>query len=144
MTTVAWDGKTLAADSQGTIGGIRCKVAKILRSRNGFLAAAAGPADAILPWLRWVAAGLKPDEQPEQLSDKGMVMIVDPKGRVYTFEGSPVRMPLLDKFWAFGSGGELAMGAMAMGADARTAVKVAAKFDVYTGGRIVVLTPGVR
>lgn len=144
MTTVAWDGKTLAADSQATMGSLRCTVVKIARSRTGFLAAGAGEINSIVPWLRWVERGLKPDEQPDSLHDKSHVIIVDPKGRAYTFEGSTTRLPLRAKFWALGSGMELALGAMAMGADARTAVKVAAKFDVYTGGRIVVLTPGAK
>lgn len=144
MTTVAWDGKTLAADSQATVGAIRARVVKIVRSPDGFLAAGAGELNSITPWLRWVSAGLNPDEQPDELHSKSHVIIIDPKGKAFTFEGSPTRLPLLNKFWALGSGMELALGAMAMGADARTAVKVAAKFDVYTGGRIVVLTPRNR
>lgn len=142
MTTVAWDGKTLAADSQMTSGAIRSRAVKIVRSPNGFLAAGAGEWNSIVPWLRWVEGGMIPEEQPDSLHAKSHVIIIDPKGKAFTFEGSTTRLPLLDKFWALGSGTELALGAMAMGADARTAVKVAAKFDVYTGGRIVVLRPG--
>lgn len=143
MTTVAWDGVSLAADSQATTSsGVRCRATKIVKSPNGFVAAGAGGLNSITPWLRWVAAGLKPDDQPTTLDKESTLLIVDPRGRAYTFEGSAVRLPMRDKQWAIGSGSDLALGAMAMGADARTAVKVAAKFDVYTGGRVVVLRPG--
>lgn len=142
MTTVAWDGKSLAADSQATAGVLRCRARKIVKSASGFVAAGAGDLNGILPWLRWVQQGLKPEQQPETLHGKSTIIIVDPRGRAHTFEGSAVRVPLRNKFWAFGSGAELALGAMAMGADARTAVKIASQFDVYTGGRVIVLRPG--
>lgn len=142
MTTIAYDGKSLAADSQCTTGGLKCRAVKIVKSPSGFLAAGTGDLNSILPWLRWVRRGLRPEEQPESLNSKSTIVIVDPRGRAHTFEGAAVRTPLLEKFWAFGSGAELALGAMAMGADARTAVKVACKFDVYTSGRVVVLRPG--
>lgn len=38
-----------------------------------------------------------------------------------------------------GSGGEFASGAMAMGATAAEAVRIAMKFDTKTGGEITVL-----
>jgi hypothetical protein len=143
MTTIAWDGKTLAADSQATTSsGTRCRTAKIVRSSKGFVAAGAGSLNAVTPWLRWVLAGMPPEKQPDTLADSSTILIVDPRGRAFTFEGSPVRLPLRDKIWALGSGADFALGAMAMGADARTAVKVACRFDVYSGGRIIALAPG--
>lgn len=142
MTTIAWDGKTLAADSQATSGTLRSRVVKIVRSPSGFLCAGAGEFSAIIPWLRWVEHGLVPEDQPEHLGSKATVIIVDPRGKAYTLEGTPIRVPVRDKFWAIGTGAELAIGAMAMGADAAQAVKVAAKFDVHTGGRVVAMKPG--
>lgn len=45
-----------------------------------------------------------------------------------------------EAFYGEGSGGELAKGAMSMGADAETAVKVAMQHDGSTGGEIVTLS----
>lgn len=53
------------------------------------------------------------------------------KGGVASFEAP---------FYADGSGGEYAMGAMAMGANARQAVQVACRFDLASGDGIDTLT----
>lgn len=43
MTTIAWDGKTLAADRRVTCGGVTdAKVHKIVRREDGALAGSAG------------------------------------------------------------------------------------------------------
>lgn len=143
MTTIAWDGKTLAADSQASTDGIRSRVTKIAKSPSGFIAAGSGSFNAILPWLRWITGGLKEDEQPTTLRDSSLI-VVDPRGRAFIFENQPLRVPLREKYWAIGSGANLAMGAMGAGADAKRAVQVARRHDVYTGGRIVTAVPGPR
>lgn len=43
---------------------------------------------------------------------------------------------VLDDFYAVGSGAKVALGAMACGKSAVEAVRIAARFDPYTGGRI--------
>lgn len=49
------------------------------------------------------------------------------------------KLPLMENEpYAIGSGQEYALGAMDAGADVETAVKIAAKRDVYTGGAIKV------
>jgi ATP-dependent protease HslVU (ClpYQ) peptidase subunit len=143
MTTVAWDGKTLAADSQSTTGTVRGTAAKIAKSKDGFLVAGSGEHSVVKMWINWVLAGMPPDQQPTSAAESS-ILVVDPRGRATVFYDIPVAQPLPRKQWALGSGSDIALGAMAMGADARTAVKVAARFDVYTGGKIVVLTPGVK
>lgn len=142
MTTVAWDGETLAADSQSTTGTVRGTAHKIAKNNAGFVIAGCGSYAVISAWIAWVLSGLPPEAQPSGVEDS-TVLIVDPKGRARLFADAAVAQPLPRKQWAIGSGSDLALGAMAMGADARTAVKVAAKFDVYTGGKIVVLRPGL-
>jgi len=44
---------------------------------------------------------------------------------------------VLDDFYAIGSGAKVALGAMACGKSAIEAVRIAARYDPYTGGRIV-------
>lgn len=141
MTTVVWDGKTLAADSQSTTGTVRGTAAKIAKNADGFLIAGAGSHAVVSQWIAWVMAGLPPDNQPASVDDSTLI-IIDPRGRARLFADVPVAQPVPRKKWAIGSGSDIALGAMAMGADARQAVKVACKLDVYSGGKIVVLTPG--
>ncbi len=43
---------------------------------------------------------------------------------------------VIDDFYAIGSGAKVALGAMACGKSAIEAVRIAARFDPYTGGRI--------
>lgn len=50
----------------------------------------------------------------------------------YSFELRP------DIPFAIGSGSEYALGAIAMGADAKKAIEVASKYDVYTNDHIQV------
>ncbi|HWU70789.1 MAG TPA: hypothetical protein VN017_05495 [Pseudoxanthomonas sp.] len=141
MTTVAWDGKSLAADTQSTTGTISGRAVKIARNANGFLVAGSGSLAVVRHWINWVLAGLPAEGQPEVI-DESTVLIIDPRGRARLFTDIPVSQPLPRRKWAIGSGSDVALGAMAMGADARTAVKVASQFDVYTGGRVIVLRPG--
>lgn len=142
MTTVAWDGKTLAADSQSTTGSIRGTAAKLAKNKAGFLVAGAGDWPTVKMWINWVLAGMPPDQQPASVTETS-VLVVDPRGRPTLFSDTPVAAPLPRKQWAIGSGADLALGAMAAGADARQAVKIACKLDVYSGGRVVVLRPGL-
>jgi ATP-dependent protease HslVU (ClpYQ) peptidase subunit len=141
MTTIAFDGKTLAADSQSTTGSTRGRAVKIAKSADGFVVAGAGEFAVVKQWIRWVLDGRPAERQPE-LADEATVIVLEPRGRAVMFSGSAVSQPLPRKQWAIGSGSDFALGAMAMGADARTAVKVACRFDVYSGGRVVVLKPG--
>ena len=143
MTTVVWDGKSLAADSQVTTGSVRGTAHKLAKSKAGFLVAGCGDWPTVKMWINWVLAGMPPEQQPSSVSETS-ILIVDPRGRPTLFADTPVASPLPRKQWAIGSGADIALGAMAAGADARAAVKIACKLDVYSGGKIVVLTPGVK
>lgn len=142
MTTVAWDGKTLAADSQSTTGSIRGAATKVAKNKDGFLVAGSGSCAVVKMWINWVLAGMPPDQQPTSVDDAN-VLVIDPRGRATLFADVAVAQPMPRKQWALGSGGDIALGAMAAGADARAAVKIACKLDVFSGGRIVVFTPGI-
>lgn len=65
--------------------------------------------------------------------------IIFPDGRIRSFEGGGFVDREPSAFWAEGSGRDIAIGAMAMGATAGRAVQVASTFDAYTGGTITVL-----
>jgi len=135
MTTIAWDGKTLAVDSRRCCGDtVTNNTTKKLFLRVGrFVAvAAAGSVGDIQKALRWVRAGEKGD-MPE---GKASLVCIDRAGKCWDllFEYSTIQKN--PGLVTEGSGWEIALGAMDAGATAVEAVKIACKRNVHTGGRI--------
>lgn len=136
MTTIAWDGRTLAGDRlvvQGTA--VFGQARKVHRLPDGRLLGVAGPLaafGAVMLWLR--DGGDRPKDWPEQME----VIEVLPSGHVRSHEAMGViameRGPQV-----LGSGGKFALAAMALGKTAEEAVRLAARLDTCTGSRIDVL-----
>lgn len=146
MTTIAFDGKTLAADRQ--MGGW-INVCKIFKLKDGRIAAGAGNNfDAVRCIVAWMNAGSKPADRPDIPSDDAPHILVVSKCAKLTWIMWPYHegMPITESFFAIGSGSEYAMGAMAVGASARKAVEVACRLDAHSGKGIDVVRivkPGV-
>jgi hypothetical protein len=82
----------------------------------------------------WFENGANPEQWPDiQNTDDWARLIVASKRKCVIYEKTPIPMKVLDKFSAWGSGRDFALGAMAMGADARRAVKAASRFDILSG-----------
>lgn len=143
MTTVAWDGKTLAADSRCTSSGLAYNVTKVWRLSDGRLFGATGTmsyASAVKDWLN--GEGPKPEGVKEFTgirirwgADSPVIELCDENLCFYAIE------PELKQF-ALGSGRDYALAAMALGKSAAEAVELAARFDVYTGLPVVTLSFG--
>lgn len=136
MTTVAWDGETLAADRKM---GDRYNVQKIFPVPTGF-AAGCGDYDSVIEIVQWLRDGEPRDSVPvlQEKDDDGdscaEVVVVDRKGRIDWLTWPYLRrIRLHERFVAIGSGEEVAIGAMAFGATARQAVAVACRYDPNTG-----------
>lgn len=138
MTTIAWDGEALAVDSRITVDGMVRAGRKARRLRNGDVLAVFGDYTGALFVMQWYARGADPTAWPtaQQLDDQCGELIVVRGGRVLQYATSPVPQEIRESRMAWGSGKGYALGAMAMGADARQAVAVAARYDPQTGGRI--------
>lgn len=139
MTTIAWDGKTLAADSQTQAGGLRNRYVKAHRTSNGYLFASAGEMQANELVRLWIERGMPEDGKPS-VSQEFTAILICPDGAVRTLEDKLVQMPVFDRFHAIGSGRDYAIAAMHLGKDAVGAIEVAAVFDIYTGGEIIALS----
>jgi ATP-dependent protease HslVU (ClpYQ) peptidase subunit len=140
VTTVAWDGGTPAFDSQTTCGNHRdLNVTKAVRHR-GVIAAVAGTSALGLKFLDWFRSGMQGDP-PEAGSgdDDSYWGLIVTKDRLLIWN-SAGWLAGVNEPYTLGSGGTYALGAMASGADARTAVEIAARYDVNTGGKITVLS----
>lgn len=72
------------------------------------------------------------DEVPEpEQPIQGMVLT--PDGRIYHMTGPTKWVRIMDAYFSIGSGSSVALGAMAMGATPKQAVKAAIKVDPFSG-----------
>lgn len=138
MTTVAWDGVTLAGDSQWMVGSTRVggspKVRR-LTAPNGrrVLFGFAGDSAYMQAYLHWLAGGA----QPTASGGSWQILMIDEERDIYyRHDGSPYWDRFGRRPCAIGNGTRYAVGAMAAGADAVQAVKIARRLDTDTGGRI--------
>jgi len=130
MTTIAYDGKTLAADTLVTSGSLAFghtrKLHKLTDGRHVALCGNMALEPEILAWLN--GKGEKPVlDADEEIGG----LLVDKKGNAFEVSGSlrlhPACVP-----WAGGSGEHIALAAMALGKTAVEAVALACKMDVKT------------
>lgn len=135
MTTVVWDGKTLAADRRMAEYMTTCKIFPI----PGGYFSGAGSMDQLVEVAAWLQeSGDKPRLPDEPESE----FIVVRGSEAFWLTWPWLReVRIREPFAALGSGSEYALGALAMGADAETAVKVAAQFDRHTGGGVDAVSP---
>ncbi len=139
MTTICFDGITLAADKQCTIYNTPTKVTKIYKvveDGDTFLYGCAGNATEAYAFHLWTIGEL---EQRPKLSNIQIIMI-DYEKTVYIADKNLIYLPIQSKKWAIGSGGDYALGAMYAGKTAKEAVKIASQLDVYTGNAVDTLT----
>jgi hypothetical protein len=134
MSILAYDGKLIAADRQGTINDTRGTMKKLVKVGNVVIGWVGTQTNGLI-MMRWFLDGADPAKFPETNDDPGTCsrLIVVSKKELILFEASPEPMKFLDKKQAFGSGMDLALGAMAMGANAKQAVQIACKYDIHCG-----------
>ena len=132
MTTVAFDGTTLAADSQ--INGSYVEYGNKIEKVGNITIACAGTVSEIALFKRWCRDRTK--DKPT-LTDFSCLEIRS--GKVYYYDEN--LEPLTPSIpVAIGSGSDFAMGAMLAGATAKEAVKIACKLDSNSGGKIKTVT----
>jgi ATP-dependent protease HslVU (ClpYQ) peptidase subunit len=140
LTTIAWDGKTLAADSRLTKGTIIIDDAteKLFKIGEDEWFAGAGSwlaVQEVADWLTRRASVGASAAKPTISDDDGFSGFWWRQGRMWVLGTRLIACPSAPMD-TMGSGGELALGAMIVGCDAVRAVEVAALRDVYTGGRV--------
>lgn len=145
MTTIAWDGITLAADSQADNGGLIMPVSKLYRGQmddgTPFIFGGAGDLSQCVELFSWI----------KTLTAKNCRITPFPKYQANTFEPSCVVVvaglgahilagsiinPVMRRFHACGSGRDYAMMAMHLGKSALEAVGLACEFDTFSGGNV--------
>lgn len=138
MTTIATDGKTIAADglavSNSTV--MARSVNKVVQ-RDGKLYAMTGTSALFEALIAWHIAGSRPSEVPTAHADCSWeLLVIDGEGRGYSFHKMAPYANEVEFPTAFGSGRVEAMAAMMAGATPKRAVEIAAVLDIHTGGAI--------
>jgi hypothetical protein len=136
MTVIVWDGQRLVGDKQATEGGILQTVTKVRKitsgKHKGWLIGAAGATAQCNMMMGWFEAGADPNKFPHALQKEdgfaAHMIAISPQGVVHKYEFVPFPIIFEDTFYASGSGRDLAIGALAMGADAVRAAEVACTY----------------
>lgn len=138
MTVIAWDGTTLAADKRGDYSGAALTVTKLHRVDRDRIAAVSGCGSHGMAVLQWLRDGADIAKYPPPCGDdRALVVVVHRDGTVLSYEGHGYCVSLTEATpLAMGAGRDFAMGALAMGADARQAVEITNRFSMYCGNGV--------
>lgn len=142
MTTIAWDGKSLAADKQVGDG---WTLSKIWKLKDGSLFSGCGYYDHLAEVADWLNHGGKTEKKPWLPNEQESSFIwIDAKGTCHWLTYPYLRpIKFSEKIVAVGSGGAYALGAMRAGADAKRAIEIASEYDPATGKGVTVMKPGI-
>jgi hypothetical protein len=138
MSVVAWDGVRLATDMQLTIDGIRTTSCKLIQNDDSWVAWIGDyhRARYLLDWVNTAQWQGTMDAEEDGFSAEVVKWTRD--GHLMSLSHGPYWRHITECPFATGSGGALALGAMAAGASAPMAVIIAQRYDIYCGGGVVV------
>lgn len=137
MTTIAYRDGILATDRQTTCGSGRKECAKMWAVKGAVIAVAGILSDGI-KFRDWWQAG-KPENGWSITDDTTIIVVNLDTGELVEYDSNMVPMPVYGEFYSWGSGCDLATGALEMGADAVQAVDIGMKHDAYSGIGISIL-----
>lgn len=136
MTIIVFRDGVLAADSQITTGGIfDVAIKKIAANKAGWLGGSCGDLGAVSAFAAWIERGNKKLLEFEA-EDKFEGILINPLGAVLYVEKHGRKTPMSADYYTLGSGGNVALGALAHGATAIEAVEIAIKLVTSCGGPI--------
>lgn len=144
MTTIAYDGKRLAADTQATTpaGGVcPADIRKLHYITHDGHHAVVGVCGTLAHLGDLARAFLDGVTLTPCRDAHGIVIVLLDGGthRAFVMDGHASGLEITGKAYAVGSGGDYALGAMLMGAGAERAVKVACSVDPGSGGDVQVM-----
>ncbi len=148
MTTIAFDGIRVAADSRACLSEIIVQTAhEKLRRSGGWIYATTGYGGFLTPWIRWHNGGkpLAEDFPADRGCDTNFLAFDCSTGLCHFYCGDVPHPVELKAPIAFGSGRDLALGSMlrdldvGRAMDAVAAVNVAIKGDPHSGAPVQVL-----
>ena len=141
MTCIAYKDGVLAADRMMSIRGFAVPATKIhciVTPEGREIVGVSGHTRDAVTFLEWLKTG-SIDPKPTITEEDGFSAYVVKGGKLWHYESNMVCVEMDVPFWAWGCGGDLAMGAMAHGASAKEAVEIACRFDINCGLGVDVL-----
>lgn len=136
MTVIAWDGETMAADRQASIGNYTyAQIQKIFRVEGVGLVGFSGLSSAGIAVIEWLRNGAVREDYPLEDSDECTVMVITQSKKIILFNG-PTPVIIEAPFHAIGSGCDFALASMYLGKKAVQAVEVACALDESCGNGI--------
>lgn len=141
MTCIAWDGSMLAGDRR-SVGGGNAKTTTKIHRVNDMLVGFAGDASAAEAVRWWLSKGADNTLHPWGDIDRDQchALVIMPDRTIWVYEHGPHPAQYHDPFIAIGCGRDYALAAMHLGCNAKQAVEVACKFDVFCGNGVDTLT----
>lgn len=125
MTTIAFDGKCLAVDSQTTDQNVKHFMNKLWKWKRGYFTGA-GKLEDYPKFKIFLETGVN------NVSPKSEFLYTDKDKVYYCYKGGKVR---IKSYWAMGSGAPAALAVMYSGKTAKEAIDIAKQIDLYTGGK---------
>ena len=139
MTVIAYRDGIIAADSRSTTTGKESGIrffdssVKLFR-KPGCIIATAGSSSPGIVFVRWYGEGLK--KHKAMKNDHDWTCLVLDKDGLWEWDSSLEPEPILEPFYAIGTGCKAALGAMHMHATAIEAVQIACLIDPNCGGLV--------
>lgn len=146
MTTIAWDGKTLAADKRATGNlpiAIITKIFRLVYEDHHYLIGAEGEINICNQLTNWARQGFKESmfSGADTTVTKARMLVIKDDYTIQVYgNNSYYPYAIQNTFYALGSGRGYAIGAMHCGKNAIEAVEIASLYDHHTGNGIDILT----
>lgn len=137
MTTIATDGNSMAGDGRISEGDrISCDdYEKVRKLSDGRIVGFAGNAYNWDEFAGWLENG---GDLPK-VEDGFSCIVLTPEGQILSYDAHG-RTFVEQAPYACGSGGSYALAAMDLGCSPEEAVEAACKRDLFSGGKITVIT----
>lgn len=140
MTVIAWDGKTLAADTLLTYGDVRTTGYVKIKDIGDCVYAITGKMNHFEPLMAWHRDGCIVADYPEECKDTSTLVVVDKRsGECMSYICSPYPC-ISEGVDAWGCGMVMAFGAMYAGASAAEAVQICIDHCDGVGGTVMSVT----
>lgn len=140
MTTIAVDVRAgkMASDSRISCGDAHYESDKLFVCPDGSLIGIAGYLIDAKRFVRWMQDGADENAKPQFADDYFTALVLNASG-LSKWDSNCIEIPMNNaSFYAIGSGGHVAMGAMHAGASVERAIEIAGLCDSGTGGATVV------
>lgn len=138
MTTIVYKNGIMAADTREVSGQTARRCTKLFKFGRTIIGTA-GDSFAGMVFVDWWGRGRPENDRPDLTNldmDEDFECLVWHDAKLYVVNRLMllVEVSLEDyPFYAIGSGSDVALGALSMGASAKRAIEIAADFDVNTG-----------